>query len=133
MERGKMGRPPFIINQPVLEGLGDVSRLKVERLMQDPHYGLLMQQLEKYEGQEKGGSLYQLGVLRQVMQLLETAKVLTPSVRACYMEKAYEWYVIATGSRQKPLGEGPKQPSEVVPVPVPSLQSPREQSHQSTA
>lgn len=37
--------PPQAI---VLEGLGDVSRLRVARLMQDSHYLLLLEELNHY-------------------------------------------------------------------------------------
>lgn len=95
-ELGLFERPKFEI--------GDVSQYKVPWLMECRKYAFLYGELEKFHKQANK-NFYMCGVMKQLMELLDTAKILNPTVRSDFLKKAEEWFGEATQPKGKRLNK----------------------------
>lgn len=79
--------------------LKDPELLRIPRMMADPNYALLFNEIQKFEhfpGKAKH-SFMQHNIVSQLCELMETAKMLAGEVRADFLKKAYNWYSQAIG------------------------------------
>jgi hypothetical protein len=79
--------------------LKDPELLRIPRMMEDPTYALLFNEIMKFEhfpGKTKYSYL-QHNIVAQLSELMETSKMLSGDIRTDFLKKAYNWYSEATG------------------------------------